>query len=34
VPNGEYLGPEPMREAEAIVRGIHAIAARSSAAIS
>jgi hypothetical protein len=34
VPNGEYLGPEPMREAEAIVRGIHAIAARSPAAIS
>jgi len=26
VPNDEYLTPEPMREAEAIVRGIHAIA--------
>jgi hypothetical protein len=26
VPNDEYLSPEPMREAEAITRGIHAIA--------
>jgi hypothetical protein len=26
VPNDEYLTPEPMREAEAIIRGIHAIA--------
>jgi hypothetical protein len=31
VPNHEYLGPEPMKEkdAEAIIRGIHAIAERS-----
>jgi hypothetical protein len=28
VPNDEYLGPEPMREAEAIIRGIQAIADR------
>jgi hypothetical protein len=26
VPNGKYTTPEPMREAEAIIRGIHAIA--------
>jgi hypothetical protein len=26
VPNDEYLGPEPMPEAEVIVRGIHAVA--------
>ena len=26
VPNSEYLAPEPLREAEAIIRGIHAIA--------
>jgi hypothetical protein len=25
VPNDEYLSPEPMREAEAIIRGIYAI---------
>ena len=25
VPNDEYLGPEPMLEAEAIIRGIYAI---------
>jgi hypothetical protein len=28
VPNDEYLGSEPMQEAEVIVRGIHAIAGR------
>jgi hypothetical protein len=28
VPNDQYLGPEPMREAEAIIRGIHAISER------
>jgi hypothetical protein len=26
VPNDKYATPEPMREAEAIIRGIHAIA--------
>jgi hypothetical protein len=26
VPNDEYLGPEPMREADAIIRGIRAMA--------
>jgi hypothetical protein len=26
VPNDEHLGPEPTREAKAIIRGIHAIA--------
>jgi hypothetical protein len=29
IPKDEYLTPEPMREAEAIIRGIHAIAERS-----
>ena len=29
IPNDEYLGPEPMREAEAIIRGIDAIARQS-----
>jgi hypothetical protein len=28
VPNDEYMIPEPMLEAEAIIRGIHAIAGR------
>jgi hypothetical protein len=29
IPKDEYLTPEPMRVAEAIIRGIHAIAERS-----
>ena len=32
LPNAEHLGPEPMREAEAIIRGIHAIAGEPSSA--
>ena len=31
VANDEYLAPEPMREAEAIIRGIHTIAEARSA---
>lgn len=31
VPNKGYLGPEPPREVEAIIRGIHASAERLSA---
>jgi hypothetical protein len=32
IPNDEYLTPEPMREAEAIIRGIYAIAGEPSSA--